>query len=220
MAKIHLNTTSTLFKGMKGNMTNTQAGLFWVTKNIGSANSYARIRGGVTRAYKPIRRLKLLKLSRESLRRLLMTNIFSPNLKQRLTLLFGIGISYGNQYKGLKKLDKRYWTAHFRQKAMTMTPNWSHKGGRISVTNSNYKLFGNIRNAIKDTYDGVYVPEMRTPHYPMFSFPAEYILFKPRQDLVNVTAEYNMNRARQNLNTLLGAMNTRRQARRVAVSSN
>ena len=218
MTKIHLNPTTTLFKGMKGNMTNTQAGLFWVTKNIDTANTYARTRGGVTRAYKPTRRLKLLKLSRESLRRLLMTNIFSPNLKHKLSLLFGIGISYGNQYKGLLKLDKRYWAAHFRQKATTMTPNWSYKGGRISVTNSNYKLFANIRNSIKDAYDGIYVPEMRTPHYTTGTFPAEYILFKPRRDLVNVTAEYNLNKARANLNTLLGGMNNRREARRVARS--
>ena len=216
MAKIHLNPTTTLFKGMKGNMTNTQAGLFWVTKNIDTANTYARTRGGVTRAYKPTRRLKLLKLSRESLRRLLMTKIFSPKLKHKLRLIFGIGISYGNQYKGLLKLDKRYWAAHFRQKAKTMTPNWSHKGGRISVTNSNYKLFANIRNSIKDKYDGIYVPEMRTPHYPVGTFPAEYILFKPRRDLLNVTTEYNLNKARANLNKLLGGMNNKREARRVA----
>lgn len=219
MAKIHLNTTTTLFKGMKGPMTNTQAGLFWVTKSIRTANLYAKTRGGITRAYKPTRRLKLLKLSRESLRRLLMTNIFSPNLKQKLILLFGIGISYGNQYKGLVKLNKRYWTEHFRQKAATMVPNWSYKGGRISVTNTNYKLFANIRHAIRDKYDGIYVPEMRTPHYPTLSFPAEYILFNPRQDLVNVTTEYNMNKARANLNTILGAMNTKRQARLTSRSS-
>ena len=229
MAKIHLNTTSTLFKGIKGN---TQAGLFWVTKNIKIANSYAKLRGGITRAYKPTRRLKLLKLSRESLRRLLMTNIFSPNLKQRLILLFGIGISYGNQYKGLLKLDKMYWGAHFNEKFKNMVPIWKQyygmnkknvmgqKGGRISVTNSNYKLFTNIRNAIKSQYDGIYVPETRTPHYNVGSFPAEYILFNPRQDLVNVTAEYNMNKERANLNAILGAMNTKRQARRVAMSSN
>lgn len=213
MAKIHLNTTTTLFKGMKGPMTNTQAGLFWVTKSIRTANLYAKTRGGITRAYKPTRRLKLLKLSRESLRRLLKTNLFPPNLKQKLILLFGIGISYGNQYKGLVKLNKRYWMEHFRQKAATMVPNWSYKGGRISVTNSNYKLFSSVKDYVKHKYDGIYVPEMPTPHYPTLYFPAEYILFRPRQDLVNVTAEYNLNKARQELYVILNAMNKRRQAR-------
>ena len=228
MAKIHLNTTSTLFKGIKGN---TQAGLFWVTKNIKTANSYAKLRGGITRAYKPTRRLKLLKLSRESLRRLLTTNIFSPNLKKRIELLFGIGITYGNQYRGLLALKSRYWGAHFNEKFKKMVPIWKQyygiskknvmgqKGGRISVTNSNYKLFENIRNAIRHQYDGIYVPETRTPHYNVGSFPAEYILFNPRQDLVNITTEYNINKARANLNVILGNMNTKRQSRRVATMS-
>ena len=213
MAKIHLNTTTTLFKGMKGTMTNVQAGLFWVTKNIVGANSYAKIRGGVTRAYRPTRKLKLLKLSRESLRRLLKTNLFPPSLKLKLSLLFGIGMTYRNQYEGLVKLDSRYWKAHFREKALKMVPNWTAKGGRISVTNSNYKLFSSVKDHVKHKYDGIYIPELRTPHYETGYFPAEYILFRPRQDLVNVTAEYNLNKARHELYVILNAMNKRRQAR-------
>lgn len=232
MATIRLNTTSVLFKGMKGTMTNVQSRLFWVTKNIRSANAYAASRQGITHAYRPARQLKLLKLSRENIRRLLMTNIFSPNLKHRVQLLFGTGgLTYGNQYKGLVKLNRAYWRAHFLQKFKKLTPIWkqnygltknnvmAQKGGRISVTNSDYLLFSNIRNAIKHKYDGVYIPEMRTSHYNVGSFPAEYILFNPRADLVNVTAEFNLNRARANLNALLNEMNTKREARRLKKSS-
>jgi hypothetical protein len=75
-----------------------------------------------------------------------------------------------------------------------------------------------MRNALHDKYDGIYVPEMRTPHHVPFSFPAEYILFRPRSDLRNVTAEFNLNKARANLNTLLEAMNTKRQARKNTLS--
>lgn len=214
VAKIYLNTNVPLFKGLKGNMTNVQSRLFWVTKNVGSANSYARVRGGVTRVYVPVRKLKLLKLSRESIRRLLQTNVLSPNTKLQLKLLFGVGLSHLNQYKGLLKLNKAYWKAHFaekRQGGITPKPD---KGGRISVTNSNYKLFSSIRNNLPaGKYDGIYVPEMRTPHYPQLSFPAEYILFRPRSDLKNVTAEYNLNKARVNLNTMLGEMNRKHNAR-------
>jgi hypothetical protein len=227
MAVIRLNTNTVLFKGMKGNMTNTQSRLFWVTKNVRGANSYAQSRQGTTRVYKPTRPLKLLKLSRENIRRLLLTNIFSPNLKNRIKLLFGIGITYGNQYKGLLNLNRNYWRAHFKEKFKTLIPNWKqyggmtknnamkYKGGRISVTGSNYELFANIRNAVKDKYDGIYVPEMRTIHYSQGSFPAEYILFNPRQDLLNITNEYNLNKARANLNAVLEAINNKREARRL-----
>ena len=231
MAIIRLHKSTVLFKGMRGNMTNTQSKLFWVTKNIKSANSYANQRGGMVRAYRPTRPLKLLKLSRENIRRLLLTKTFSPNIKRQIALIFGIGMTYGNQYKGLIGLNSRYWGAHFSEKFKKMIPIWKQyygmnkknvlmgKGGRISVTNSNYKLFANIRNAIQHQYDGIYVPEMRTPHYNVGSFAAEYILFNPRQDLVNVTTEYNMNKARQNLNVILGAMNNKRQARTLAHTS-
>ena len=230
MAIIRLNKNSVLFKGMKGNMTNTQSRLFWVTKHIRSANSYAAQRQGVTHAYRPTRPLKLLKLSRENIRRLLMTNAFSPNLKKRIALLFGIGMTYGNQYRGLLALNRRWWGAHFSEKFQKMVPIWKQyygmskknvmgqKGGRISVTSSNYELFANIRNAIRHQYDGIYVPEMRTPHYEVGSFAAEYILFNPRQDLVNVTTEYNLNKARANLNVILGAMNNKRAARQTRSS--
>ena len=231
MAIIRLNKNSVLFKGMKGNMTNTQSRLFWVTKHIRSANSYAAQRQGVTHAYRPTRPLKLLKLSRENIRRLLMTNAFSPNLKKRIALLFGIGMTYGNQYRGLLALNRRWWGAHFSEKFQKMVPIWKENyglnkknvmglpGGRISVVSSNYNLFTNIRNAIKNQYDGIYVPEMRTPHYNVGSFAAEYILFNPRQDLVNITREYNMNRARSNLNVLLTAMNNKREARQTRSSA-
>jgi len=179
----------------------------------------------MVRAYRPIRPLKLLKLSRENIRRLLLTNTFSPNLKKRIELMFGIGMKYGNQYRGLLALNRRWWGAHFSEKFKKMIPIWKEiyglnkknvmrlPGGRISVKESNYMLFGNIRNAIKHVYDGIYIPEMRTPHYEVGSFAAEYILFNPRRDLVNVTAEYNLNKARANLNVILGAMNNKREAR-------
>ena len=159
-----------------------------------------------------------------------MTNIFSPNLKKRIELMFGIGMKYGNQYRGLLALNRRWWGAHFSEKFQKMVPIWKQyygmsknnvmgqKGGRISVTNSNYKLFTNIRNAIQHQYDGLYIPEMRTPHYEVGSFAAEYILFNPRQDLVNVTTEYNLNKARANLNVILGAMNNKREARQTRSS--
>jgi hypothetical protein len=225
MAIIRLNKSTVLFKGMKGNMTNTQSRLFWATKNIKSANSYSKSREGVTHAYMPARPLKLLKLSRENIRRLLMTNIFSPNLKKRIELMFGIGMKYGNQYRGLLALNRRWWGAHFSEKFQKMVPIWKQyygmnkknvmmgKGGRISVVTSNYELFANIRNAIRHQYDGLYIPEMRTPHYEVGSFAAEYILFNPRRDLVNVTTEYNLNKARANLNVILTAMNNKRAAR-------
>ena len=215
---------------MKGNMTNIQSRLFWVTKNIKSANSYSKSREGVTHAYRPARPLKLLKFSRENIRRLLMSNAFSPNTKKRIELMFGIGMTYGNQYRGLLALNRRWWGAHFSEKFQKMVPIWKQyygmnksnvlmgQGGRISVTNSNYKLFANIRNAIQHQYDGIYVPTMRTPHYNEGSFSAEYILFNPRRDLVNVTNEFNFNMARENLNKKLVAMNNRREARRTRSS--
>jgi uncharacterized FAD-dependent dehydrogenase len=230
MAVIRLNKSTVLFKGMKGNMTNTQSRLFWVTKNIKSANFYSKSREGVTHAYRPARPLKLLKFSRENIRRLLMSNAFSPNTKKRIELMFGIGMTYGNQYRGLLALNRRWWGAHFSEKFQKMVPIWKQyygmnksnvlmgQGGRISVTNSNYKLFANIRNAIQHQYDGIYVPTMRTPHYNEGSFSAEYILFNPRRDLVNVTNEFNFNMARENLNKTLVAMNNRREARRIRSS--
>ena len=160
-----------------------------------------------------------------------MSNTFSPNIKKRIELMFGIGMTYGNQYRGLLALNRRWWGAHFNDKFQKMIPIWKKyygmnkknvmmgKGGRISVTNSNYKLFENIRNAIRDKYDGIYIPEMRTPHFEVGSFAAEYILFNPRRDLVNVTAEYNLNKARANLNVILGGMNNKRQARSLARTS-
>jgi hypothetical protein len=218
MATIQLNVNSILYKGIKGNVTNTQSKLFWVTKNIQVANTYAKSRGGGVRVYKPHRKLKLLKLSRESIRRLLLTNMFSPNLRHKIILLFGIGISYKNQYEGLKKLNKSFWEAHFRQKYGGRQPLWNHPGGRISITNTNYEMFIRIRNVSKNRYDGIYIPEMRTPHYSTGSFPAEYILFNPRGDLNNITTEYNLNKARDNLNVLLGEMNNKREARHRAKS--
>lgn len=60
---------------------------------------------------------------------------------------------------------------------------------------------------------------MRTPHYNVGSFPAEYIIFNPRTDLLNVTTEFNFNKKRTNLNVLLNEMNTKR-ASRQAISPN
>jgi len=213
MAHIHLNRTTTVFKGVGKSA--VHSGLFWVTKNTRIANNYADRYNGKVHVYRPTRRLKLLKLSRESIRRLLSSNMFSPNIKHKLALLFGIGMSYRNQYEGLLKNDKRYWKAHFNEKYQNTRPNWTAKGGRISITSRNQALFSNIKNAIKHKYDGIYVPEMRTPHYLQGYFPSEYILFNPRQNVENVTADFNMNKARANLNKLLVAMNTRRQMRSI-----
>jgi hypothetical protein len=216
MAKVYLNTNTPLFKGMKGRK---MAPLFWVTKIVDIANGYAQRANGATRVYKPARRLKLLKLSRESIRRLLQTSLFPPSLKHKLALMMGIGMSYRDQFEGLVKLNKGYWLAHFNEKYQNSSPNWMAKGGRISLVNKDAKLFGEIKDAIKHKYDGVYVPEVPTPHYAQGAFPAEYILFKPRQDLVNVTTAFNLNKARQNLYAQLNEMNKKREARLKARSS-
>jgi hypothetical protein len=64
-------------------------------------------------------------------------------------------------------------------------------------------------------YDGIYVPEMKSPHYANpGSFPAEYILFRPRQDLVNVTEEISLNNERAKVEATLNAINARYMARR------
>lgn len=216
MAKIYLNTTTTLFKGMKGGMTPVQAGLFWVTKNVKMANMYAQMRRGSTHAYRPIRRLKLLKLSRESIRRLLLTDLFTPVIKRRLRTLFGIGMTYGEQFKALRGNNSQYWRAHFSEKyGGKPEPNWTVKAGRISVTNQNYSLFSGIKRSVENMYDGIYVPEMKSPHYPNpGSFPSEYILFRPRQDLVNVTNEISLNNERAKVEARLEAINARYMARR------
>lgn len=59
---------------------------------------------------------------------------------------------------------------------------------------------------------------MYTPHYNPETFPAEYILFNPRQNLKNITKEHNLNKARLSLNKLLNEMNTKREARQRAKS--
>jgi hypothetical protein len=179
------------------------------------ANAYAHLRRGVTHAYRPIRRLKLLKLSRESIRRLLLTDLFTPAIKRRLRTLFGIGMTYGNQFGALRENNYQYWRAHFREKyGGKPEPNWNVKGGRISTTNQNYSLFSGMKHALKDIYDGIYVPEMATPHYEGGTFPAEYILFNPRQDLVNVTKEISLNNERAKVEARLEAINARYMARR------
>ena len=77
------------------------------------------------------------------------------------------------------------------------------------------KLFSGIRHSIEGMYDGIYVPEMKSPHYPNpGSFPSEYILFRPRQDLVNVTKEISLNNARTKEEARLNAINARYMARR------
>ena len=211
MAHVYLNTSTTVYRGSTNN--SSHPGLFWMTKNVRIANYYANRSKGIVRAYRPARRLKLLKLSRESIRRLLSTNLFTPNIKHKLALLFGIGMTYRNQYDELVKLDNRFWKSHFQQKYKNKTPNWGSKGGRISVTSMNRALFTTIKNSIKHKYDGIYVPEMPTPHYPQGTFPSEYILFNPRENVENITTQINMNQARSNLNALLMAMNAKRQMR-------
>lgn len=213
---IYLNTTTTLFKGMKGTMTSEQSRLFWVTKNVKLANSYAAARRGSTHAYRPVRRLKLLKLSRENIRRLLQTDLFTPTIKRRLRELFGIGMTYGNQYKALSQNNYQYWRAHFREKYGNGEPNWDVKGGRISTTPTNYSLFSGIRHSIEDKYDGIYVPEMRTPHYEGGSFPAEYIVFRPRKDLLNITNEFYFFNERMKVNEMLEEINAKTDARRAS----
>jgi hypothetical protein len=130
--------------------------------------------------------------------------------------MFGIGMTYGNQFKALKENNYQYWRAHFREKyGGKPEPNWNAKAGRISVTNQNYSLFSGIRHSIEGMYDGIYVPEMKSPHYPNpGSFPSEYILFRPRQDLMNVTKEISLNNARTKEEARLNAINARYMARR------
>jgi hypothetical protein len=160
--------------------------LFWMTDNKEQASDYGKVYTFAT-----TRPLNFMRLTNKKVKQIIKSGVLYPDIAQLFEALWGLDMSYKEQYKKLIKYDPNYfgdwYKDHFGEKGPVFG---KKKGGRLSNTDTNVDLFSYLRDIYykKNLYDGIYVPGTLSPHYAgdVRWFPPEFILFNPSTNLRRV----------------------------------
>jgi hypothetical protein len=189
--------------------------LFWVTRNSTVARTYGKVW-----LYRPVRRLKLLKLTYRTVGKLLKDPTVNSNLKQLLLWTWGNNnpnATFLNQFKSIIKNNKygsfggvfnRHRhnietynpnTGMVSMKAMNNWPMFKTSGvlkraGRFSRNTMNWNAYMKLKNQFSGSYDGLWSPRVRSPFHGIF--PSEIVLFNARSVLQR--SEYPNNNLQKN----------------------
>jgi len=199
-----------LFKGEtpnRGGNTNPNAilnrKLFWVTRNAILARKY-----GPVALYKPVRKLKLLKLTYRTVAKILRDPAMNPELKKLLLLSWGgqnPNNAWLNQYKALMIHDPTIFETFWNKKGDYLevnNNNFTHimpmnqlghtlgfrnnkgepiRAGRYSKGNLDSATYKKLKEVFQGRYDGLWSPMVRSPYH--LKFPSEIVIFNARQVL-------------------------------------
>jgi hypothetical protein len=209
MNSVYIAKGKPLYKGIKNlggfNVNRTyRSRLFWLTKNATNAAGY-----GTVGLYKPKRKLRLLKLTYYTVKKLIEDPNTSENLRNILGHTWGGPTNtYLNQYKKMRSIAWEAFYQKYRNNMEIYNQNtnmfsiqpinkinsiWKNKkgnpirAGRISMLNMNVRAYGLLRNRFSDKYDGIWSPAVRSPYHGSVSregkFGSELVIFKPDEVL-------------------------------------
>lgn len=179
-------TATMIYKGISNNARVYDAPVFF-TFSQNYAQTYAKARLGKYATKKP---LKLLHLTKKTLKYLLTHSELSQLNRNRLAFIMGANMTVKNQLQFLNKIVQNNAEKAFRRGVML---NNLIKYGKTENAPCGRKSFMNLDLAVykalcafcgKRGYDGIYVDELTSPFHNRFG--AELALCSPRNSLVNV----------------------------------
>ena len=175
-----------LYKGISNNTRIYETPVFF-TFSMNYARTYAKARLGEYAAKKP---LKLLHLTKKTLKYLLAHSELGQLNKNRLAFIMGANMTVKNQLQFLNKIVQNNAEKAFRRGVMH---NNLLKYGKTENAPGGRKSFMNLDLAVykslcafcrKHGYDGIYVDELTSPFHNRFG--AELALCNPRNSILNI----------------------------------
>ena len=152
------------------------------------AQQYALARLG---AYAVARPLKLLNLTRKTIKYLIQKSNMNQLNKNRLTFITGINMTVNQQIQFVNKITqnenrRRYYKTVMQQNIVNSGARRNGPGGRKSFQNIDLIVYKALCSWCRaNGYDGIFVDELRSPfHHPMFG--SELALCDPKNALVAI----------------------------------
>jgi len=175
-----------MYKGISNNARIYETPVFF-TFSINYARTYAKARLGEYAAKKP---LKLLHLTKKTLKYLLAHSELSQLNKNRLAFIMGANMTVKNQLQFLNKIvqnnsEKAFRLGVMRNNLLRYGKTENAPGGRKSFMNLDLTVYKSLcAFCRKHGYDGIYVDELTSPFHNRFG--AELALCCPGNSLVNI----------------------------------
>jgi len=175
-----------MYKGISNNARIYETPVFF-TFSINYARTYAKARLGEYAAKKP---LKLLHLTKKTLKYLLAHSELSQLNKNRLAFIMGANMTVKNQLQFLNKIvqnnsEKAFRLGVMRNNLLRYGKTENAPGGRKSFMNLDLTVYKSLcAFCRKHGYDGIYVDELTSPFHNRFG--AELALCSPGNSLVNI----------------------------------
>ena len=176
----------TLYKGISNNSRVYEPPVFF-TFSKSHAGTYAKARLGEYITKKPLR---LLHLTKRTLRYLMNHSSLSQVNKNRLAFTMGINMTVRSQIEFLNKITKNKDQKAFYEGIMMANiaktnASMNSPGGRKSFMNIDLNMYKGLCAFCRQKgYDGIYVDELSSVFHPRFG--AELVLCNPRNSLVNI----------------------------------
>jgi hypothetical protein len=158
---------------------------FTFSRNYAAQYAKARLGQYVTK-----RKLRLLNLTRRTVKYILAHADFTQLNKNRLAFMMGYNMTVGAQLALINKITSNQGNRNYRRSVMQQNLAASGKGhfnqgGRKSFMNLDLLVYKALCAFCKQHgYDGLYVDELTSPFHPRFG--AELVLCDPKNSLVNV----------------------------------
>lgn len=175
-----------IYKGISNNARVYDAPVFF-TFSRNYARTYAKARMG---EYATKKSLKLLHLTKKTIKYLISSQELSQLNKNRLAFIMGTNMNVKTQMEFLNKIVQNNAEKAFRRGVMLNNLVKTGKGhgapgGRKSFMNLDLAVYKSLcAFCRKRGYDGIYVDELTSPFHNRFG--AELALCSPRNSLVNV----------------------------------
>jgi hypothetical protein len=183
---MNVPTATTMYKGISNAARVYDTPVFF-TFSLKYAKTYARARLGEYATKKP---LKLLHLTKKTLKYLLAHQELSQLNRNRLAFIMGANMTVKNQLQFLNKIIQNNAEKAFRRGVMLNNLVKTGKGqnapgGRKSFMNLDLAVYKSLCAFCgKRGYDGIYVDELSSPFHNRFG--SELALCSPRNSLVNI----------------------------------
>jgi hypothetical protein len=183
---MNLPIATMLYKGISNSARVYETPVFF-TFSRNYASMYAKARLGEYATKKP---LKLLHLTKKTLKYLLAHSELSQLNKNRLAFIMGANMTVKNQLQFLNKIVQNNAEKAFRRGIMLNNLVKTGKGhnapgGRKSFMNLDLTVYKSLCAFCRNHgYDGIYVDELTSPFHNRFG--AELALCSPRNSLMNI----------------------------------
>jgi hypothetical protein len=175
-----------MYKGISNNARIYETPVFF-TFSRNYARTYAKARLGEYAAKKP---LKLLHLTKKTLKYLLAHSELSQLNKNRLAFIMGANMTVKNQLQFLNKIvqnnsEKAFRLGVMRNNLLRYGKTENAPGGRKSFMNLDLTVYKSLcAFCRRHGYDGIYVDELTSPFHNRFG--AELALCNPRNSILNI----------------------------------